>query len=105
MRSVVDTVPEIDTTVGSQSNYTKALAGGGSFQDVCGELTRVVQDRLVHSPPFIFNFLWGALWISMIIQEIKNRGENVKIKKKNSVQQTNDGEQLTRGATNQRRVC
>ena len=57
MRSAVGPVPEIDTTVASQSSDTKVLASGGSFQDAGGELIGVVQDRPVHSPPFIFNLL------------------------------------------------
>ena len=53
MRSAVGPVPEIDTTVASQSGYTKVLASGGSFQAICGQLIGVVQDRPVQSPPFI----------------------------------------------------
>ena len=60
MRSAVGPVPEIDTTVASQSSDTKVLASGGSFQDVCGELIEVVQDRPVQNPKLISNLLWGA---------------------------------------------
>ena len=60
-------VPYIDTLVASQSSYTKVLASGGSFQDVCGELIGVVQDSPVQSLPFISIFhprhysVWCAL--------------------------------------------
>ena len=62
MRSAVGPVPEIDTTVASQSGYTKVLASGGSFQAICGQLIGVVQDRPVQSPPFVSeaNLLWKA---------------------------------------------
>ena len=52
--SAVRPVNEIDTTVASLSTYscTTVLASGGSLQDVCGELIRVVQDRHVQSPLF-----------------------------------------------------
>ena len=48
-------VPEIDTTVASQSSYMKVFASGGSLQDMYGELIGVVQDRPVQSPSFISN--------------------------------------------------
>ena len=60
MRSAVGPVPEIDTTVASQSSDTKVLASGGSFQDACGKLIGVVRDRPIQSPPFLSNLLWGA---------------------------------------------
>ena len=55
-------VPEIDTTIPSQSGYAKVLPSGGGFQDECGELIAVVQDCLAQSPPYISkaNFLWKA---------------------------------------------
>ena len=80
---------KIETTVAS-SAYTKVVASRGSFQDVCGELTRVVQDRPAQSPPFIANQLGGAFRISIIIQETKIAGEKSKLTKI-SVQQTTDG--------------
>ena len=52
MRSEVGPVPDSDTTVASQSSFMKVRASGGSFQDVCGELIVVVQDRPVQIPPF-----------------------------------------------------
>ena len=36
------------------------FASGGSYQEVCGELNSVVQDRPVQSPPFISSLLLGA---------------------------------------------
>ena len=54
MRSGVGPVPETDTTVASQSCYSKVFASGGSFQDVCGELIGVDQDHPVQSPSFIW---------------------------------------------------
>ena len=45
LRSAIVPVSEIDITVASLSTYTKVLASGNSFQDVCGELIAVVQDR------------------------------------------------------------
>ena len=60
MRSAVGPVPETDTTVASQSSYTKVFASGGSFQDVCGELIGVGQDRPSQRPSLISNLLWGA---------------------------------------------
>ena len=65
MLSAVGLVPEIDTTVASQSNYTKVFASGGrySFQNVCGEMIEVVPDH----PPFISNLLWGAFLMSLIV--------------------------------------
>ena len=68
--AVVGPVPEIDTTVASQSSYTKIFASVGSFQDVCGDLIGVGQDRPVQNPPFIPNLLWTAFRIFLIIQEI-----------------------------------
>ena len=53
LQSGVRPVPETDSTVASRSSYTKVLASGCSFQDVCGELIEVVHDRPVHSLPFI----------------------------------------------------
>ena len=50
LRSAVVSVPEIDTTVVCQSSYTKVFASGGSFQDVCGELIRMGQNRPVQRP-------------------------------------------------------
>ena len=46
LQSAVVPVPEIDTTVACQSSY-----GGGSFQDVSGELIGVGQNRPVQRPP------------------------------------------------------
>ena len=53
-------MPEIDTTVASQSIYTKALASGDNFREVCGEVIVMGQDRPIQSPPLISNLLWGA---------------------------------------------
>ena len=64
-------VPEIDTTVASQSSYTQVFPSGGSFQDVHGKLIRVVQDRPVQSPPIISNLLCGAFQMSLIIQQME----------------------------------
>ena len=47
MGSAVGPVLEIDTAGARQSSYTKVFARGGSFQDVCGELIRVDQNRPV----------------------------------------------------------
>ena len=58
-QSAIGPVPLIDTTVAG-SSYTKVLASGTSFQDVCGELIGVVQVRPVQSPTFIPNLLWAA---------------------------------------------
>ena len=49
-------VAKIDATVASQSSYTRVFASSCRFQDVCGEVIELVQDR----PPFISNLLWGA---------------------------------------------
>ena len=56
MRSSVGPVPETDTTVASQSSYTKVLSRGGSCQDVCGELIGVGQNRPVQRPPLSVTF-------------------------------------------------
>ena len=68
------------------------FAGGGSFQDVCGELIGMGQNRP--------NLLWGAFRISLIIQEMKiaeKKSESTKF----SVQQTTEGEQPIKNAANQ----
>ena len=70
LRSAVAPVPEIDTTVASQSSYTRVFASGGSFQDVCGELIGVGENRPVQRPPLSY-LLWGAFRIYLIIQEMK----------------------------------
>ena len=36
--------------------YTKVFASGGSFQDVCGELIGVGQNRPVQKPPLFLTF-------------------------------------------------
>ena len=56
LRSAVVPVPEIDTTVACQSSYTKVFASGGSFQDVCGELIGMGQNRPVQRPPLSLTF-------------------------------------------------
>ena len=60
LRSAIRPNLENDTTVASQSSYTKVLASGGGVQDVCGELIGVVQHRPVQSPPMILkaDLLW-----------------------------------------------
>ena len=60
MRSAIGPVREADTTDASQSSYRKGLASGGSFQDECGVLIGVGQDRPVQSSTFISNLVWGA---------------------------------------------
>ena len=45
LRSAVVPVPESSTTVACQSSYTKVFASGGNFQDACGELIGVGQNR------------------------------------------------------------
>ena len=57
LRPAVVPVPEIDTTVACQSSYTKVFASGGSFQDVCGELIGVDQDRSVQRPPLSLSLI------------------------------------------------
>ena len=47
--SAVELIPEIDTTTASQSSYTEVHTSGGSFQEVCGKLIRVVLDHPFHS--------------------------------------------------------
>ena len=64
-------VPEIDTTVASQSSYMKVFTSNVSFQDVCGELIGMVQVYPVQRPPFTSNLLRGAFRVSSIIQEMK----------------------------------
>ena len=65
LRSTVVPVPETDATVASQSSYSKVFASGGSYQDVCGELVGVVQDRPAQSPPLILTpSPYFALWRS-----------------------------------------
>ena len=66
-RSAIGPVPEIDTTVACQSSYTKVFASGGSFQDVCGELIGVSQNRPVQRPPLSLTFCgerFGPSWLS-----------------------------------------
>ena len=41
---------QTDTTVSSQSSYTKVFASGGSFQDECDELIGVGQNRSLQRP-------------------------------------------------------
>ena len=60
-----------DTTFACQSSYIKVFASGDSFQDVCGELTGVIQGHPVHSPPFIPHLQWRAFWMSLITQEME----------------------------------
>ena len=50
LRSAVTPIPNTDTTVACQSSYTKVFASGGSFQDVCGKLIGVGQNRPVKRP-------------------------------------------------------
>ena len=66
----------------SQSSRTKVFASC-SFQDMCGELIGVVQDRPVQSPPFVCNRLWGAFRMHLIIQEIKIAQKNQNQREKN----------------------
>ena len=56
MRSAVGQVPETDSTVASQSSYTKVFASDGSFLDVCGELIGVGQNRPAHRSPLSLTF-------------------------------------------------
>ena len=81
------------------SSDTKVFASGGSFQDVCGELIGVGQNRpfrdLLNS-----NLLWRAFWEFSIIQEMKI-AEKISKSTKLSMQQTTDGEQPTKSAANQ----
>ena len=56
LRSAVGSIPETDTAVAFQSSYTKVLAGGFSFQDVCGELVGVGQSRSVKILPLSLIF-------------------------------------------------
>ena len=60
LHSAIGPVPKIDTTDASQSSFTKVVASCNSFQDVCGKLIGVVQNRPVQSPSSISNLLWGA---------------------------------------------
>ena len=64
LRSAVAPVPEIDTTVASQSSYTKVFASGGTFQDVCGKLIGVGQNRPVQIPPLSLTFCGECLGYS-----------------------------------------
>ena len=79
-----------------------AFASGGSFQDVCGELIGIGQNRPVQRPPFS-NLLWGAFRVSLIIQEMKIADKKSKLAKL-AVQQTTYGKQPTKSAANQHRV-
>ena len=53
-------------------------------------------ERPCSEASFISNLLWGAFRLSLIIQEMEIA--------ENSIQQTTDGEQLTKSAANQHRV-
>ena len=102
LRLAVVPVPEIDTTVACQSSYTKA--SGGSFQDVCGELIGMGQNRPVQRPPLsLSNLLWGAFRVSLIVQEMKIAEKKLESTKP-SVHQTTSDEQPTKSAGNQHRV-
>ena len=66
LRSAVGPVRETDTTVASQSSYTKVFASGGSFQDVCDELIGVGQNCPVERPPLSLTFCeerFGCPWL------------------------------------------
>ena len=103
LRSTVVPVLEIDTTVACQSSYAKVFASGGSFQDVCGELIGVGQNRPVQRLPFSLIFFWGAFRMSLIIKDMKIAEKKSKLTK-HSIQQTTDSEQPTKSAANQHRV-
>ena len=81
----------------------KYFASGCSFPHVYGKLIGVVQDRLVYSPAFNSNLLWGEIRIFMIIQKMKVAENNLKSTKL-SVQQMTDSEQPTKSTANQHQV-
>ena len=71
LQLAIGMVPEIDTTVVSQSSYMKVFTSGGSFQYICVVSWSGWFRTTLFRPPFISNLLWGAFRIAMIIQEMK----------------------------------